>query len=190
MGSTHSVCSCEVLTRSRGKMCQWSALPFCWLGFHHSLTSPISSPSPFLVFLLSFSSSYSFTPFRGRTCEPRKVTTRPSKTISFSILVFPHPDHSQWAFWVFRLLHRTVCVYSKSSSISTPFFNRPCFLICLSWPSLFSPAAPCNANTTCSEGKWIIEAAAAVLCMQKWAAEEGRREGREGGMRVDEGNVV
>lgn len=54
-------------------------------------------------------------------------------------------------------------------------------------PSLFSPAAPCNANTTCSEGKWIIEAAAAIPSVQKWAAEEGWG-GTEGGIRGDERN--
>ena len=58
------------------------------------------------------------------------------------------------------------------SSLFLIFFSPPS-------PSLFSPAAPCNANTTCSEGKWIIEAAAAIPSAQKWAAEEGRMEGRE-----------
>lgn len=185
-------------------MSQWWGLAYCGFGFYQTLTILISSLSlsawgAFLnmfsdrpTFLLSLSHHFTLSHLLGHTWETRKSWPVPIKqfpSVFFPLFfVFPHHDYSQQAFSraLFILL---LSFYLPIQSLQ-PFRLHPSFLLVFnlsSSPSLFSPAAPCNANTTCSEGKWIIEAAAAVPSVQKWAAEEGRRERREE-WRVDERN--
>lgn len=82
---------------------------------------------------------------------------------------FPSPYHSVHRLHPFQVHSSCFLVFNLASS-----------------PSPFSPAAPCNANTTCSEGKWIIETTAAIPSVHNWAAEEGRRERMKEWVRMKE----
>lgn len=150
-----------------------------------------------LLWLLSNSRSLTatwsdtFSPFRTHRKE-LACCQKNNFLLFFFCFVFSHCDYSPRLSSLLYFFFYFLCIQSLH-----PFQLHSSFFLVFnlsSSASLFSPEAPCNANTTCSEGKWIIEATAAIPSVQKWAAEEGMREGRDGwgneGERDGEGRFV
>lgn len=163
-------------------------LAYCCFGFYQSLAILIwslSSRGVSLVFPLSLSLPYSFSPFRTRT---RLESSDSSLRFSFLFFVFPHRDYSQQAFSSAVLLI-LVSFYLSIQSLHFQFRLHSSFFLVFnlsSSPSIFSPAAPCNANNL----SWGEVNYWSFCCHSLYVevGRRGRKEATQGGMRVDERN--
>lgn len=98
---------------------------------------------------------------------------------TFPCFLSPCGDYSLWTPPSAVLSPRTSFVFQVFVHFDS-ILHSFLFLIFLPRPLPFLPAAPYNANKTCSEGKWIIEATAACHSLCAEVGQRGRGEGYGG----------
>ena len=132
-------------------MCLWKCRLTAAFGFYQS-NYPHLFPFPFLHGEPSSTLFHYPTLPHHSGISYRAILSPETSSLRFSFLfLFFHimitlNRRSPWLYFFFYLSIQSLPLFRLHSSFSL-VFNLT------SSPSLFSPAAPCNANTTCSEGK-------------------------------------